>query len=121
MARILVVDDCDIVRQALLAALRRLGHAAEGLDSPLLALEKVEALRPDLLVLDYRMPEMDGVTLYREVQERLGDAAPAVLFVSGSPVEEVEAQVGHAVRASFMGKPFALDDLEREVEALLAA
>ncbi len=121
MAHVLVVDDDDIVLKALVSVLRRLGHDVSGTSSARAALEHVQTKRPDLLVVDYRLPEMDGVTLYREVLKALGDDAPPVVFVSGSPIEEVAANVPSTCRATFVQKPFEFRDLAREVGALLAA
>ncbi len=121
MARVLVVDDDDIVLKALVSILRRLGHDAEGTLSALAALERVGRGLPDLLVLDYRLPDMDGVTLYRKVLALFGDESPPVLFVSGSPIEDIAAEVSPAARAAFLQKPFEFGELAREISALLAA
>ena len=121
MARVLVVDDDDIVLKALVCMVRRIGHEVEGTSSALAALEHVHTNLPDLLILDYRLPDMDGVTLYREVLKMLGVNSPPVLFVSGSPIEEVSAKVPPACRAAFLQKPFEFGELVREVGALLVA
>lgn len=122
MARVLIVDDTDIVRRALELALKKMGHEAESTSDALLALELARSRPPDLALLDYRMPGMDGATLYGEMRAALGDRCPKVLFVSATPPEEVRARVGpEAKPAGYVKKPFHLDDLSRVVTEALAA
>jgi CheY-like chemotaxis protein len=66
------------------------------------------------------MPEMNGM-MANEMASALGDRRPPVLFVSGSPIPNMLARVPAELRTSFIAKPFDLEDLEREVSALLAA
>ncbi len=122
MARVLIVDDTDIVRRALELALKKMGHEAESTSDALLALELARSRPPDLALLDFRMPGMDGATLYGEMRAALGDRCPKVLFVSATPPEEVRARVGpDAWPVGYVKKPFHLDDLSRVVKEALAA
>ncbi len=122
MARVLIVDDTDIVRKALELAVRKMGHEAESTSDALLALELACAHPPDLALLDYRMPIMDGVTLFGEMMSALGDRCPKVLFVSATPPEEVRARITPGLRPmGYVKKPFHLDDLSRMVREALAA
>jgi CheY-like chemotaxis protein len=122
MARVLIVDDTDIVRKALELALRKMGHDAHSTSDALVALELARAHPPDLALLDYRMPGMDGVTLFSELRAHLGDRCPKVLFVSATPPEEVRARTDERTQAvGYVKKPFHLDDLKTVVEAALAA
>ncbi len=123
MARVLIVDDTDIVRKALELAVRKMGHEAESTSDALCALELARLRPPDLALLDYRMPGMDGVTLLRELIRALGDRCPKVLFVSASPPEEVKARLveGAGRPVGYVKKPFHLDDLSRLVAEALAA
>lgn len=121
MSRVLVVDDCDVVRQAVVRVLERAGHEVESASSGAVALGLVRRAAPDLVVTDVRMPSMDGVQLHREVCALLGSEGPAVLFISGSPVDEVRARVGPRGRVGFLQKPFDVDRLAAQVEVLLDA
>ena len=122
MARVLIVDDTDIVRKALELAVRKMGHDAVSTSDALNALALACAHPPDLALLDYRMPGMDGVTLFLEMRNHLGDRCPKVLFVSATPPEEVKAHTDERTRpVGYVKKPFHLDDLTRLVTDALAA
>lgn len=123
MARVLIVDDTDIVRKALELALRKMGHDAESTSDAYMALELARLHRPDLALLDYRMPGMDGATLFVEMQKELGEHCPKVLFVSATPPEEVRAKAEASPGerpVGYVKKPFHLDDLSKLVTEALA-
>lgn len=123
MARVLIVEDTEIVRRAMELAVRRMGHDAESTSIPEQALELASERPPDLLVLDFRMPGMDGVELWDALRERLGARCPKIVFVSGSPPDEVRerAERGPQRPVGYVKKPFHLDDLSRMVTKALAA
>lgn len=120
MAQVLIVDDTDIVRRALEIAVRRMGHAAVSTSDVFEALELAEREPPDLALLDYRMPKMNGAALYERLLRSLGDRCPKVVFVSATAPEDVAREVepiGHA--AGYVKKPFTLEDLTRLVDEAL--
>jgi two-component system NtrC family sensor kinase len=81
--RIVVVDDDDYVREVTEMVLAGAGHSVRATPNGLEALRWLEEEPWDLLILDLRMPEIDGPALYREVLTRWPRAAAHVLFVSG--------------------------------------
>lgn len=123
--RVLVADDstlmrkmlCAIVRQA--PALELAGEACDGLD----ALEKAEALAPDVILLDIEMPRLDGLGFL--ARARLRTAASVIVVSSlaepGSPAFGAALALG---AADIVAKPsgvLSLDMAGRRREALLAA
>lgn len=122
MARVLIVDDVEIVRKALQVGVQKLGHDVEGASDPSVALELALLHPPDLALVDYRMPGMDGVAFFDALKHGLGDRCPKVLFVSATPPEEVQEKLRPAglEPSGFVRKPFHLDDLYRTVEEALA-
>ena len=122
MARVLIVDDTDIVRKALEKAVQKMGHSAVSTSDAVEALAMVVRDPPDLALVDYRMPRMDGATLFEEMLASLGDRCPKVLFISATPPDQVAKSVetiGQPV--GYVKKPFHLDDLMRVVGEALAA
>lgn len=121
MARVLIVDDTDIVRKALEKAITRMGHAAVSTSDSMEALEMAVRNPPDLALVDYRMPRMDGAALWEEMRASLGERCPKVLFVSATPPDVVARSVERVGRpAGYVRKPFHLDDLIRVVAEALA-
>lgn len=122
MARVLIVDDVEIVRKALQVGVQKLGHDVEGASDPNVALELALLHPPDLALVDYRMPGMDGVAFFDALKHELGDRCPKVLFVSATPPEEVQEKLRPAglEPSGFVRKPFHLDDLFRTVQEALA-
>lgn len=117
---ILVVDDEDGVRTAIARYLRRSGavvrEASHGRD----ALEQVETERPDVVLLDLRMPVMDGYAFMAEVNESRQWLAPRVLVLSG------DLAAGHSEnppvpQSRMMAKPVVLQELVRRLKALAEA
>jgi two-component system chemotaxis response regulator CheB len=80
--RVMVVDDVSIVRRLVSNALGAdseievVGTAANGRE----ALEMIQVVKPDLVILDYEMPEMDGIETLKEIRKRPG--GPKVIFFS---------------------------------------
>jgi DNA-binding response OmpR family regulator len=101
-------------------ALRALGghtviEARNGVD----ALDLARRLRPDLLVLDIKMPLMDGIVVCRSIRETPGMEATPVILLSAKG-QRAEVEEGWAAGASeYMIKPYAPDLLVRRVAELL--
>ncbi len=116
MARILVVDDDEHIRDIVRFALESVGHqvteAADGRE----ALERFSAAPAELVVLDVLMPEQDGLEVCRQLRER--SEAP-ILFLS-SRDDEVDRIVGLEVGGDdYVTKPFSPRELVARVKAML--
>ncbi len=118
-ARILVVDDDPAIRSMLEAVFTDEGYDVGTAGDGSQALDSVQAERPDVIVLDLMMPVMDGVTFYRELRSRIGDAAaPAVIVVTARRITD-ETRRSLPGAASIIAKPFDLDELLERVEEQL--
>ena len=121
--RILVVDDSPMVVEFIMDALRGLRPEAK-LESAFNGYEgllKVGSVRPDLLVLDIRMPGLDGLEVCRRVKANATTRTTRILVITAF-VDEGTAQEAYRAGADgFLRKPLRLDDLTTEVERLLRA
>jgi excisionase family DNA binding protein len=120
-ARILVVDDDDALLAALRDTLRdvipdsTVQTATDGYE----ALVQVGAFRPDVLVLDIRMPRLDGFEVCRRLKQRKETSAIRILAVTAYPEEEVRERVLESGADDFLEKPFAIERFRSRVVALL--
>jgi CheY-like chemotaxis protein len=83
-----------------------------------LALDTVAFMHPSLIMLDYLMPEMNGLTLYNRLQEIEGMRGVPIIFISASitfPFEELNRPGVYVIK-----KPFELDDLLDTLAQVLA-
>src|ERR1700704_260753 len=114
---ILVVDDEQSYRDALAVALRREGFLVEVAADGMEALERFEASRPSLVLLDVMLPRMSGVDVCRELRAR-GTRIPIVMVTARNA--EIDAVVGLEVGADdYVTKPFRLRELIARVRAHL--
>lgn len=107
-ARILVVDDDADVRSFLADALDELGHDVTACDCGEAALAEVDRGAPDLLLLDFAMPGMNGAEVARAVRARR-PGLPIVFVTGYAETEQLQAAVGGDVRV--LRKPFSVDEL----------
>jgi two-component system, cell cycle sensor histidine kinase and response regulator CckA len=114
-ARILVVEDEDVVCGLIAEALTSAGYEVTPTRDPREALELAEEQRFDVLVTDVTMPHMNGTEVARALLER--HPSLRVLYTSGYGAAAPEGLVGDG--AAFLPKPFALFELQERVAALL--
>ena len=115
--RVLVVDDETAIREALERALRLEGFVVDLAEGGTVALERLAAEPPDVVVLDVVMPDLDGI----EVTRRLRGAGSRVPICILSARDEVADRVAglRAGADDYLVKPFALEELTARLHALL--
>jgi DNA-binding response OmpR family regulator len=105
---ILVVDDDESILDLLEMVLEDEGYsvvlARNGAD----ALDKLERIAPALILLDMRMPEMDGWQFAEAYRQAHTQVAPIVVITAASDAAERAAQIA---ADGYLGKPFDLDEL----------
>jgi two-component system chemotaxis response regulator CheY len=118
MARILVIDDSALSRRICRRILEQAGHAVDDAADGLAALEQYALDRPDLVLLDVTMAEMDGLEVLRQL--RAMDPAARVVMATADVQSSTRtlAEAGGAV--GFVGKPLAADAVVRAVDRALA-
>lgn len=119
--RILVVEDQLRVAQLLTEVLEAEGYEVDTVANGLLALEKVEEHDYDLILSDLRMPELDGLGLYRELERRQPTLLSRLLFVSGTTDQPEYRKFFAATGVPVLSKPFSLVDLQQVTRRVLAA
>ncbi|MDQ1294181.1 MAG: two-component system, OmpR family, response regulator [Actinomycetota bacterium] len=116
-ARLLVVDDEPSIRELLTASLRFAGFdvvpAADGAQ----ALKLAEQHRPDLVVLDVMLPDMDGFTVTRKLRER-GSQMP-ILFLTARDETSDKVQGLTVGGDDYVTKPFSLEEVVARIRAVL--
>src|ERR1700691_1263334 len=118
--RILLVDDHPIVRQGLRTLLEGrtgwevVGEASDGGK----ALEKVESLQPDVVVLDVTMPRMNGLEACRVMQQKLNENPVEILFVTQHDSPQMMREALDAGARGYVVKSNAARDLLEAVEAV---
>lgn len=117
---VLLVDDQPLIRAGLKGLLReRLGFRIVGeLDDGSGVVQAVQETRPDVVVMDIRMPRVDGVTATRRLQELLDP--PPVLVLTTFEDDEVLAAALRAGAAGFLLKGVPAEDLQRAVRTVAA-
>ena len=114
---ILVVEDDEANAEVLKEALTfELSCVVHQVSNGILALRAVEAIKPNLIVLDYLLPVMDGLELYDRLQRMPGLSRIPVLFLSASSNQN---EIEHR-HLPFLEKPFELETLLERVRYLLA-
>lgn len=115
-AQILLVDDEVSIQRAMAPLLRSRGYGVMVVGTGHEALDAFERERPDLVVLDLGLPDMDGSEVCRQMRER-GDTPILVLSARGSEKDKVAALDQGA--DDYVTKPFGADELLARVRAAL--
>ncbi len=114
--KILVVEDELSLRETLAYNLKKDGYAVESVGDGRTALEAARRMKPDLVVLDLMLPELDGFEVARVLRKEM---TTAILMLTARD-EEIDRVVGLEVGADdYMTKPFSMRELLARVKAQL--
>jgi CheY-like chemotaxis protein len=113
MAKLLLLDDEPTTLEWMTAALSALGHEVRGYESGRSALEHLDKFRPDLIVADILMPEMDGIAFTRLLRSHGG---PRVMFIS---IARRQADAVLAGAVGYVQKPATADEVRAAVAEVL--
>jgi two-component system OmpR family response regulator len=115
--RLLVVDDEENIRFLLDVALRHLGFEVELATTGREAIDKVASTKPDLVVLDVMLPDLDGFEVCRRLRAE-GSRTP-VLFLTARDATEDKVRGLTIGGDDYVEKPFSLEELVARVQAVL--
>ena len=118
---ILVVEDEETISDFIVRVLEEeTPYKALSVANAKQALEVVDAVKPDLLMLDYQLPGINGLELFDRLHAMQGlEAVPALMFSANAFSEKALQQALQERHITFLMKPFELDYLLQVVENLL--
>jgi len=115
--RVLVVDDEESITELVSMALRYEGFAVETASSGYQALEKIDAFRPDLILLDVMLPDIDGFSIAEPLPRDRRDIP--VLFVTARDATEDKVRGLTIAGDDYVTKPFSVAELVARAQAIL--
>ena len=113
--RILLVDDDDALRRLVRKVLEPYGYEVTGAGSGKEALEKLLESKPDLILLDYVLPDMDGLVLLELIRARLGDSPTPIICLTGKTDISTKTKALETGATDYITKPFDVRELVARV------
>jgi two-component system KDP operon response regulator KdpE len=113
---IVVIEDDAQIRRVLATSLEAYGYEVHCAEDGALGLQLASEHRPDLIILDLGLPDLDGLELIRELRAR---ARPEILVLSARGNEEVKVQALDLGADDYLTKPFGLFELLARVRVAL--
>lgn len=114
MARALIVDDDDDIRDFVCFALERAGHEVRTAENGRAALAVLDHYAPDVILLDMRMPVMNGWEFVRAYRSQQGPHVPVIVLTAA---RDAQAWASEAGVEGYLAKPFDLEDLMNAINA----
>lgn len=112
--KILIIDDDNSVRDFLVLFFKKKGYDnVLSADSAKSGLELLDKEKPELVLLDIKLPDADGMDVLRSIKER--DKATGVIMITGYPDEEKARNMMDSGAYDYIVKPFDLAYLELSV------
>ncbi len=116
VAQVLLVEDDPMIRAALIRGLSERGHAVDSATTALAGLEHAVTHRPDIVVLDLGLPDLDGTTMLRMLR---GVSRVPVLVATARDDESEIVAVLDAGADDYLVKPFSAAQLDARIRAVL--
>ena len=122
--KVLVADDIDIARKVLLETLFHINITADGVEGGQQAVEKVLAAEQqgmpyDLVLMDWKMPKMDGIEAAKQIQQQAKGKLPHILMVSAYDKDEARSLAVNSGIEEFLEKPINQSVLVDSIVGLL--
>lgn len=118
-ASILTVDDSASLRMAIRLALSGAGYAVTEAADGVEGLAKAAATKFDMIVTDLNMPNMDGLTMIRELRTQPAQAGVPIIFLTTESDADMKAQAKAAGATGWLVKPFVADQLVKVAKKVL--
>ena len=119
--KICYVEDDEDIQRIVRLSLERLGKmTVELVSDPNLAIDAIKAFGPDLVLLDWMMPGMDGPTLFRKMKTLPETASLPVVFITAKATQRDMDELVALGAAATISKPFSPKDLPEQLRAIWA-
>ena len=119
LQRVCYVEDDEDIRKIVRMSLERIGKlTVEVIGDPLSAIEAIKAFKPELVMLDWMMPGMDGPTLYRRMLEEPEVRDLPVVFITAKASEKELNELRALGAAGTISKPFSPKDLPGQLREI---
>ncbi|KPF90853.1 hypothetical protein IP81_14510 [Novosphingobium sp. AAP83] len=118
-ASILAVDDSPSLRMAVRIALSGAGYSVTEAGDGVEGLSKSNAAAFDMIVTDLNMPNMDGLTMIREIRRSSSNASVPIVFLTTESDDGIKQQAKAAGATGWLVKPFEPDQLVRVARKVL--
>ena len=121
LERICYVEDDEDIQRIVRMSLERVGKMkVEIVTDPTAAIAAMSSFKPDLVMLDWMMPGMDGPTLFREMKKRPEVASLPVVFITAKAAQRDLDELKTLGAAGTISKPFSPKDLPDQLRAIWA-
>jgi CheY-like chemotaxis protein len=119
LTRICYVEDDEDIQRIVRMSLEKVGKmTVEVVGDPMLAIERIAAFKPQLAMLDWMMPGMDGPTLFRKMKETPEVKDVPVVFITAKASQRELDELRALGAAGTISKPFSPKDLPEQLRAI---
>ena len=119
LERICYVEDDEDIQRIVRMSLERLGKmTVEIVGDPMVAIDTIVGFKPDLVMLDWMMPGMDGPTLFRKLREDPQTKELPVVFITAKATSVEMDELRSLGALGAISKPFSPKDLPAQLRAL---
>jgi len=119
LKRVCYVEDDEDIRKIVRMSLERIGKlTVEVVGDPMVAIEAIKSFKPELVMLDWMMPGMDGPTLYRKMREVPEVSDLPVVFITAKASEKELSELRSLGAAGTISKPFSPRDLPAQLQEI---
>ncbi len=119
MSRILVIDDDQAIAELIKVNLELLGHQVTTANDGIKGLALAQQNRPDLIVLDVMMPDLDGFTVCQRIRQNPGTNTIPILMLTALGMTRDKVKGFDSGADDYLTKPFEIPELQVRVRALL--
>ncbi len=121
LEKIFYAEDDEDIQRIVRMSLERIGKMTVMVEiDPLKAIEEIKAFQPDLVMLDWMMPGMDGPTLLKTMREQPETAGFPVVFITAKATVKDHAELAALGAAGIISKPFSPKDLPDQLRGIWA-